>query len=255
MQGSIERVFVMKKSEMVKPKDEKRYGLEKNGQSKEEISQKNQVHYNKSKDHLNAKRRLSYAKNRESRLVKNRAYRIKNKERINQRRREYYKKNREHLCAYHRAYYKKNQERIRAKQREYYAENRYERCRHSLNSYCVESIRSIGDTCKERVNEYTQRYPFEIYADPYIERMLRKKRISPNNPRYDECYSAGMFAYLYSIHRCALMKYSHVESYIKKMIKVYFVCAIVIYNETNNLCKTHGFRHVQLDAEYAFNRY
>ena len=243
----------MKKNEAEKV--EERFVQEECDQRREKKLQKGREYHAKNKERLNAQRRLSYAENRAINIAKNHAYRLRNQESINQRRREYYKKNREHLCAYHRAYYKKNQERIRAKQREYYAENRYERCRHSLNSYCVESIRSIGDTCKERVNEYTQRYPFEIYADPYIERMLRKKRISPNNPRYDECYSAGMFAYLYSIHRCALMKYSHVESYIKKMIKVYFVCAIVIYNETNNLCKTHGFRHVQLDAEYAFNRY
>ena len=240
---------------MVTAKDEKQYGTEEYDQCKEKISQRNRTYYDRNKDHLNAQRRLSYAENREIMIAKNHEYWIKNRDRINQRRREYYKKNREHLCAYHRAYYKKNQERIRAKQREYYAKNRYEICRNSLNTYCVESIRSIGDICKERVNEYTERYPFETYADPYIERTLRERRISPNNPRYDECYSAGMFAYLYSIHRCALMQYSHVESYIKKMIKVYFVCAIVVYNETNNICKANGLRHIQLDAEYAFNRY
>ena len=73
------------------------------------------------------------------------------------------------------------------------------------------------------------------------------RRIYPGQGCYDDCYSAGMQAYLYSIHRCALMGYTNVIGYIAKMQRIYLICAIVVYRDTAYLCKEHGLRETRLE--------
>lgn len=64
-----------------------------------------------------------------------------------------------------------------------------------------------------------------------------------------------MLAYLYSIHRCAFMSYNHVAAYIKKMIKIYIICALVVYDDSKNLCKANGFKEIKLNADESANKY
>ena len=66
---------------------------------------------------------------------------------------------------------------------------------------------------------------------------------------YMECYDAGMLAYLYSIHRCALMGYSHTEYYIIKMIRVLIRCALVVAGEVYNLCRENNLTEFRIDRD------
>ena len=51
------------------------------------------------------------------------------------------------------------------------------------------------------------------------------------------------------------MKYNRSEAYIKKMIRIYIICALVIYDESYNICKENGFKEVRLDVETSQYRY
>ena len=98
-------------------------------------------------------------------------------------------------------------------------------------------------------------YPFEEYGEIFIIRALRRYGIYPAHGMYADCYDAGMLAYLYSIHRCAFMGYTYTEPYIKKMVRIYIICAIAVYKETKNLCRVNGFTEIRLDADYFSDRF
>jgi len=146
-------------------------------------------------------------------------------------------------------------EKIREKRRKYYEDNKYRLCNYTLNCYCIRAIEKIRGSYRDAVDEYINRYPFEIYAESSIRKELSKHKIYPSQARHADCYDAGMLAYLYSIHRCAAMKYNHSEYYIKKMIRIYVICAIVVYEETKNLCRINGFFEIRLNADTSVNRY
>jgi len=141
----------------------------------------------------------------------------------------------------------------RIKSKNYYEKNKYRLCNNKLNFYSFYAIEQIQENCKETVNEYFERYPFEMYAENYILKELYKKNIYSTQDKYADCYDAGMIAYLYSICRCAYMKYNHTEAYIKKMVRVYIICALVVYTDTYNLCRENGFQEVRLDAHASIN--
>ena len=107
----------------------------------------------------------------------------------------------------------------------------------------------------DRVDEYTNRYPFEEYAERYIKRELYIHEIFSTQDRYADCFDAGMLAYMYSIHRCAAMQYDYAAAYIKKMIRIYVICAVVVYSDTKNLCQMNDFREIRLDAETSIDRF
>lgn len=216
-------------------------------------------------------------KSRQKNKEKIAAYREVNKERLLAARREYRAKNRERILAYQRDYYLKtrekhaayreaNRERLRAYRRDYYAKNRekqkayieknkYRIYNYSLNCYTIKAIEQIRNLHADRVLDYMNRYPFEDYAEQYIKIKLRQQRVYPSQGRYDDCFDAGMLAYLYSIHRCAAMQYAHTEAYIKKLVGIYIIQALVVYDESKYLCKTNGFREIHLDADYSANRF
>ena len=168
---------------------------------------------------------------------------------------EYYLKNKDKIREKHKNHYAINKERIRAKQDKYYEKNRYAICHKKLNRYCFDSMEKIKSLCPDRIDEYTKQYPFEEYADRYIKRTLYLCRIFPNQSRYADCYDAGMVAYLYSIHRCAAMLYTHVAAYIKKMIRIYIICTINIHNDGKNLCEANNFKEIPINAEAYIGKY
>jgi hypothetical protein len=137
----------------------------------------------------------------------------------------------------------------RRKRAEYYAQNRYTICYKTLNVGCFKSMESVRILCPERISEYFERYPFEIYAEKQIKRQLSKNGINPSRDQYAECYDAGMLAYLYSIHRCSALNCDYVMPYIQKMIRIYVICALVVSNETKNLCRENGFTEFRLDRD------
>ena len=135
------------------------------------------------------------------------------------------------------------------KRRQYYEKNRYRLCDNSLNHYTPKAIDQIRRLCPDAVNEYYSRYHFEEYGELPIKRQLSNYRIFSHQARYQDCYDAGMLAYLFSIHRCAYMGVENVRAYINKMIRIYVVCALVIYDDARNLCKANDFKEVRIDAE------
>jgi hypothetical protein len=133
----------------------------------------------------------------------------------------------------------------------YYEKNKYRICNRTLNVYCVKAIEKTRIACPNSVDDYLKRYPFETYAEPNIKKELHKRHIFSSQGAHADCYDAGMFAYLYSVHRCAVMRYDYTEAYIKKMIRIYIVCALVVYSEAQNLCRANGLREMRLNAEHS----
>ncbi len=212
------------------------------------------------RDRLTALKRTYNAEHREQRL----AYYAANRDRIREQQRLYREKNRAEILQKKRAYYLKNRESLLRKRREmppeareaarerwrrYYEKNRYTLCRKKLDEQCYRSIQDIRARCPERVQEYLSRYPFEQYARRQIERELAWRGISPAREVYMECYDAGMLAYLYSIHRCALMACGYTEYYIRKMIRILILCALVVSAEVGNLCRQNNLTEWRLDRE------
>ena len=140
-------------------------------------------------------------------------------------------------------------EKRKEKRRQYYQENRYRLCNYSLNHYCPKAISQIAGLCPAAVNEYYLRYPFEDYGEPSIKKQLSRNSVFSNQARYDDCYDAGMLAYLYSVHRCAYMGIENVRPYINKMTRIYVICARVFFDDAKNLCKANGFKEVRIDTE------
>ena len=117
-----------------------------------------------------------------------------------------------------------------------------------IGEYCERAIAKVQGSCWEKVNALLEKHPFQAFAEQHLYRQLRRFRITPAQAWYDDCYDAGMMAYLYSIHRCAYMGYENVEGYIVKMIRIYLICAIASARDTQVLCRENGFREVRLDT-------
>lgn len=116
-----------------------------------------------------------------------------------------------------------------------------------IGEYNDRAIEKVRRKCAERVEVLYEMFPFDGFAEKRLGQLLRKYRIAPNSGCYADCYSAGMMAYLYSVHRCAYMRYENVEGYIAKMLRIYLLCAIVAYKDAQNLCYENGFREVRID--------
>ena len=67
-------------------------------------------------------------------------------------------------------------------------------------------------------------------------------------------YDAGMLAYLYTIHRCALLECDYVMPYLRKMIRINIRCARIVYRDSHNLCAINHLSEVRIDAEHAQRR-
>lgn len=146
------------------------------------------------------------------------------------------------------------EERKQARHR-YYMENRVDLCRKKLTIYAYQSISEIRSRMPGRVEEYLRAYPFEVYGDKLISKILREFGIRRHEAVYADCYEAGMLAYLYSIHRCAALGCDYTIAYIRKMVRIYVGCALVVYHEVRELCHGNHFREVRLDADEAGRLY
>lgn len=137
----------------------------------------------------------------------------------------------------------------------YYMENRVELCRKKLTVEAYKSIADVRSRIPGRVEEYLLAYPFEACGHKLICAVLRSFGIRRHEAVYADCYEAGMLAYLYSIHRCAALGCDHTIPYIRKMVRIYVGCALVVYHETRELCRNNHFREIRLDADLAGRLY
>lgn len=176
-----------------------------------------------------------------------RKYRQTHREQCRAAQRAYRAKNRERIREMDRRYREKNRDKIRAAHRKYWDANRYRLCRNKLEYECFHSMEGIQAQCRERIEQYMEQWPYEQFADAKIKGLLRRWGIYSQDKLYTDCYDAGMLAYLYSIHRCALMGYLYVEQYIAKMIRILIICALNVGREAENLCQANGFQLCALD--------
>ena len=182
--------------------------------------------------------------------ARSQAYRENHREERNRKRRENYEKNRILVCNQPNNY-KISEAKIYMLKNDCSNNNKIERYKKTISVYAYRSIESIKKQFPEAVDRYLKLYPFEQYGNKAITSTLSRNRIFPSHGEYADCFEAGMIAYLYSVHRCASMNCDYTVPYIRKMVRIYIVCAIVIYNDTKNLCRINGFREIRLDADSA----
>lgn len=138
-------------------------------------------------------------------------------------------------------------------------EERYEKlvkaCKKTLNEYLYNSLERDRKRNSEKIQEYFMQYPFDEYGERAIKRRLGWFGIHKNKAMYDDCYDAGVMAYMYSIHRCGSSGYNYFLPYFYKMIRIYILCALIIYNDSKNICKINGMKQIYIDKEENMQRY
>ena len=122
-----------------------------------------------------------------------------------------------------------------------------EKCRKQLEVYSYRGIKRAEAICGDAVCRYFEEYPFESFGEALIKKELGRCAINKNRAEYDECYDAGMLAYLYSMHRCAVIECQYVLFYAKKMIRIYVRCARSLYRDEHNFCAINHLRLVSTD--------
>ena len=116
-----------------------------------------------------------------------------------------------------------------------------------IGEYCYRAIERVKGSCEKKVNHLYEKFPYDGFAEKKLYQLLNQERIYEGQGCYADCVSAGMLAYVYSIHRCAYMGYTNVEGYISKMLRIYILCAVVVYRDSENLCKENGLRQIRID--------
>lgn len=113
----------------------------------------------------------------------------------------------------------------------------------------IEKIRIKDTSCVDRL---FLMYPYEKYCEKYFWGLCRKYKLYKYNYAYQECYDACQLAYIYSLHRCSVSSKSiydnYVEAYIKKLMKIYFIAAVTVYDDTKNICKENNFFRIATDS-------
>ena len=117
-------------------------------------------------------------------------------------------------------------------------------------TYSQNSIDRLGEQNKDKIFELYNKYPYEEFGKPIIERILRYLRIHEGRYCHQECCAAGDLAYIYSIHRFSVIDIIYAKAYISKVMKKYIICAIIISDDTKNLCDANDFRCVRIDGEH-----
>ena len=116
-----------------------------------------------------------------------------------------------------------------------------------IGEYCYRAIERVKGSCEKKVNHLYEKFPYDGFAEKKLHQLLNREHIYEGQGCYADCVSAGMLAYIYSIHRCAYMGYANVEGYISKMLRIYILCAAVVYRDSDNLCKENAFRQIRID--------
>ena len=100
--------------------------------------------------------------------------------------------------------------------KKYYQKHRYELCKKTINDIAYNRIAFFYKNYKKEIDNYLLKYPYEEYGDKIIKYYLYRMEIYKTNSVYDDCYDAGMTAYLYSVYICASTAKDYVIPYIKK---------------------------------------
>lgn len=117
------------------------------------------------------------------------------------------------------------------------------------------AIREISAMIPDEISKSYEKYPFERYGIPYLHKILNKYGIGKNKAAFDECFDTAMMGYMYSVHRCAYMRYNHTENYIKHMIKCCIKIGLVLANKDMYAMRGENYKRVYLDDEKNLNRF
>ena len=105
----------------------------------------------------------------------------------------------------------------------------------------------------KKIEEIEKKVPYNYEKwDKFSSIILYEYSIQKNNECYDDCKSIVYEAYRYSIHRMTLRNrktVKHINFYIRKMVKLFIVCTLIIFNEKRQICKTHGLKLVDENGE------
>lgn len=226
---------------------------------------------------------------KEKRYQARRAWALAHPERVREYGRAFYRRNAERRRAYSREYQRMHKKDSREAARAYYQRKKAEdplyvwklnqrakerrqarvlaglspftpaqraaQYRYLQEVYTYRSMERIRQEHPEQVAYYLEQYPFDKAVERAVLSALRRYRISPGDAIFADCYDAGMLAYLYSIHRCAAMNYSHVIPYIRKMIRLYVGQARFLSRDLSLLCAENDLRPTYLDSGSLGRRY
>lgn len=133
-------------------------------------------------------------------------------------------------------------------QRTYYEKNRYEICKKTLGVYSENYIDRAYKNNREIIELLYQIYPYDQYVENCFKRVLRRFHICRSSYVYDECYSVGIQAYLYTIS--VLSWRVHTVEYMRRclyrMMRVYIICVLNTCNEVKEICKYNNLRKINV---------
>ncbi len=122
----------------------------------------------------------------------------------------------------------------KAYSRRYFLKNKEKICRKVIEVSCWDAIRRDTAKAGAMTEKLMKESPYAAY-DGYISAMCYRYGIYRSNQYlWDECQSVSFRAYWYSICRCAVKNYKNIRAYVKKMIRIYICCEIIVYRCENN---------------------
>ena len=120
-----------------------------------------------------------------------------------------------------------------------------------MYTYSFNSINRIKTQYKVDIQELCKEYTYKIYFEKNFKRICYFFRISKCSYQYQECYDACTTAYLYSLCHCAVRPKrsdeGYIMAYVRKVMRIYTIAALTIYNDASNLCKMNGFQRINSD--------
>lgn len=112
-------------------------------------------------------------------------------------------------------------------------------------------MRRIKKSNCDKIEKMFLEYNYEMYFRKNFNVLCAKFHIRKDTYYYQECYDASQLAYLYSIYQCSIKdirgKECYVLAYIKKVMKIYFIEALVIADDAKNLCIENNFERLYDD--------
>lgn len=131
---------------------------------------------------------------------------------------------------------------IRNKNKKYYQDHKIEQCRKLLDVYSFNTIKRIKMSHEAEVASLVDKYPFYNCCMQYFRKLCYRYRVGPQSILRSDCEEACLLAYLYGICQCSV-KVSYEEyilPYIYKVMRIYFCAALILGNESANICRYNG---------------
>lgn len=139
-------------------------------------------------------------------------------------------------------------QKTREYQKKYYQKNKYELCLKTIGIYADKSIAKMNALNYQYIQYLYQEYPFEKYGDRCIKRICCKYRIRHDSYLYDECYSIGAKAYMYTIGMCSVKNVNEklICGYLYVVTRIFIICVINTSDEVKQICNVNGLSRIDV---------